>query len=65
MPHQQRKAVPIEELDPQLTSVSRQVIGAAIEVHKALGPGFDRDVYVSALTSELDALGIPYARGHR
>lgn len=56
----QRKAVPIEDLDPQLTDVSRKVIGASIEVHKALGPGFDREVYVSALTSELDTLGIAY-----
>lgn len=63
MPHQ-RKAVPIEDLDPELTGVSRQVIGAAIEVHKSLGPGFDRDVYVTALTSELEALGIPYAKDH-
>jgi GxxExxY protein len=59
MPHQ-RKAIPIEDLDPELTDVSRQVIGASIEVHKTLGPGFDRSIYVSALTSELDAMNIPY-----
>lgn len=63
MPHQ-RKAVPIEDLDPQLTEVSRQLIGAAIDVHKALGPGFDNSVYVAALTSELDALNIPYKLNH-
>ncbi|RMH27806.1 MAG: GxxExxY protein [Planctomycetota bacterium] len=60
MPHHQRKAVPTESLDPALTEVSRQVIGASIEIHRALGPGFSRAVYVGALTSELDAAGIPY-----
>ncbi len=63
MPHQ-RKAVPIEALDPELTGVSRQVIGAAIEVHKALGPGFDRDVYVNALTNELASFNIPFVKDH-
>jgi len=65
MPHQQqRKAFPTESLDPALTEVSRQVIGASIEIHRALGPGFDRSVYVGALTSELDAAGIPYVIGY-
>lgn len=61
----QRKAVPTESLDPALTEVSRQVIGASIEIHKTLGPGFDRSVYVGALTSELEAAGIPYAVDHK
>lgn len=65
MPHHQRKAIPIEALDPELTDVSRQVIGASIEVHKALGPGYAREVYRNALTTELDALGIPYDVDHR
>jgi len=62
MPH--RKAIPIEDLDPELTDVSRQVIGAAIEVHKTLGPGFDLEIYEQALASELNDLSIPYELHH-
>lgn len=66
MPQQQRRAAtPLEDLDPELTSVSRTVIGAAIDVHKALGPGFGKSVYQNALCMELDAQGVPYKVEHR
>ncbi len=64
MPTQQRRAIPTEELDPELTSVSREVIGAAIEVHKALGPGFTADVYGNALEKELSKIGVAFQRDH-
>jgi GxxExxY protein len=64
MQHTQRKAIPVEDLDPELTSVSREVIGAAIEVHKTLGPGFPEAVYQNALAAELDGLGVKYDRKH-
>lgn len=64
MPHHERRSIPNEELDPQLTSVSRQVIGGAIEVHRALGPGFPREVYLNALSKELDDLQVPHKVGH-
>lgn len=60
-----RRATPIEELDPQLTSVSREVIGSAIDVHKSLGPGFEKSVYVKALCQELEEKKIPYRLDHR
>ena len=60
----QRRSVRTEDLDPELTTVSRKVIGAAIEVHKALGPGFSREVYENALVTELDDEDIPYKRKH-
>lgn len=61
---QRRPATPLSDLDPALTDVSRKVIGASIDVHKAIGPGFGEDVYLAALCAELDAQGVRYvARG--
>ena len=65
MTTQQRRAIPTEELDPELTSVSREVIGAAIEVHKALGPGFTAEVYKNALSEELNKINVAYERDHQ
>ncbi len=59
-----RRSTRTEDLDPELTEVSRKVIGAAIDVHRALGPGFDESVYAGALTAELDDLGVSYKREH-
>jgi len=55
-----RRGLPLSELDPALTEKSRKVIGGAIEVHKALGPGFSRDIYMNALKIELEAAGLEY-----
>lgn len=41
-----------------------EVIGAAINVRKALGPGHAEAVYESALAVELEHLGIPFERQH-
>ncbi len=59
-----RPSLSNEELDPALTEVSRRVIGCAIEVHKALGPGFDPEVYLNALSNDLRDAGVSFSVNH-
>ena len=42
--------------------VTSQIIGAAIEVHKELGPGFQEVTYQRALAKELAARGLDFSR---
>lgn len=42
--------------------MAHSVIGAAIEVHRVLGPGFLEQHYEEALCVELELRGIPYER---
>ena len=41
---------------------SHKAIGAAIEVHKNLGPGFEEVIYQRALARELFRLGLDFSR---
>ncbi|MCW5838826.1 MAG: GxxExxY protein [Anaerolineales bacterium] len=42
--------------------LSKQIIGAAIEVHSALGPGLLESAYLASLCHELSLRGIAFAR---
>jgi GxxExxY protein len=46
----------------RIDDIARQTIGAAIEVHQQLGPGFLEGVYEAALAVELERRGIAFER---
>ena len=48
-------------VDERTEQLAERVIGAAIEVHKQLGPGLPETSYRKALCREFDLRGIPYA----
>jgi GxxExxY protein len=43
-------------------TITEKIIGAAIEVHKSLGPGLLESVYETCLCLELELLGIAFER---
>jgi GxxExxY protein len=49
-------------LDPAVERVVRESIGAAIAVHRALGPGYLEPAYERALGIELECRGLRYER---
>lgn len=50
------------EPDQELNELSGAVVGAAIDVHKVLGPGCFESVYEEAMCVELRRRGISFAR---
>ncbi|HEX8599737.1 MAG TPA: GxxExxY protein [Chloroflexia bacterium] len=57
-----RELSAVIEPAPELDDLAHSVIGAAIEVHRVLGPGFLESVYEEALSVELKLRCIPFAR---
>ncbi len=43
-------------------SLTQKIIGAAIEVHRTLGPGLLESIYEAALCHEFDLQGIGHMR---
>lgn len=52
----------MQEVSDQLDVLAHAVIGAAIEVHRQLGPGFLESVYEEALSVELNLRHIKHVR---
>lgn len=55
----------MEETDSRRAAINRltdRIIGAAIEVHKTMGPGLLERVYEECLAIEFESAGIPFER---
>lgn len=46
----------------EFEELTEDIIAAAIEVHKILGPGFLESVYENAVSLEFESRDIPYKR---
>ncbi len=46
----------------EINQVTNKIIGAAIEVHKELGPGLLESAYEASLCRELSLRNVPFAR---
>ena len=52
----------LRRVDELTEQAAKRVIGAAIEVHRSLGPGYQEDVYERALAVELNLRAISFQR---
>jgi GxxExxY protein len=56
------QAAQFDELPPRTEEVAREIVDAAIKIHKALGPGLLESVYEICLCHELAKRNIPFRR---
>lgn len=56
------RALADKELPPELNALTHKVIGACIDVHKALGPGLLESAYETCLCRELSLLNVSFQR---
>lgn len=54
-----------KEPSVELDQLAHTVIGAAIAVHRALGPGYIESVYEEAICVEMDFQSVPYQRQYK
>jgi GxxExxY protein len=47
-------------MEPEINSLTERIIGAAVEVHKILGPGLLESAYQRALAHELKLRGLSF-----
>ena len=52
----------VEPIPADVEWIGRRVIGCAISVHRALGPGYKESIYVEALCIELNARELRFER---
>ena len=52
----------VAEIPAEVEWIGRRVIGAAIDVHRGLGPGYKESIYVEALCIELNARELKFER---
>lgn len=64
-PENAEDARSFKELAPSLNRLTERVIGAAIEVHRELGPGYLEGTYEEAMCFELSKQSIPFLRQYR
>ena len=62
MDRQVSRLIQKQEPDAAVDALASRVIGAAIEVHRLLGPGLLESIYEEALCVELMLAGIPFER---
>jgi len=61
----ERQGTAMREPDAEIDQLAQQVIGAAIAVHRELGPGFMEKIYEEALCRELSRMRISFERQKR
>jgi GxxExxY protein len=60
--HDAKIAKRLKEPDADLDRYAHRVVGAALEVHRTLGPGYLESIYEQALCAELLQRAIPFRR---